>query len=122
MSARWIVRVVITTIIALVSLFAILWLRLINSSSPIPSNVQMQASFDREQAAGLYSKAHKDLWCLYWHGVHSDIRALQLKSAWDHIVNGPGAIQGVVADVNSNVVCCVKYANGQTFWITVLPR
>ena len=98
------------------------WVHLWRLSSSVPPIVQMQASFSREQAAWLYSRAHKDLWRKYWRGVHSDIAARQFKSAWDHIVNGPGAIQGVVADVNSNVVSCVKYRNGQTFWITVLPR
>ena len=118
MKTAWITMILATSFVVLALLFAFVAM-FRSAASRIPPNVQIQSSFTKDQAVRFYSRAHQDLWRRYWHGLGANIRSRQFRSAWADVVNGPGAIQGVVADVNSNIVSYVQNRNGEGFWITV---
>jgi hypothetical protein len=100
----------------------LLFLLLLPRSSTIPPNVQMQSSYSRSQAEVFYANANRSLRQIYWGEILRSVRNRQLRDAWKRLWNGTGMVEGVITDLNSNIVACVKCRNGEGFWITVLEH
>jgi len=105
---------------AIFALFLLaIWVR--TFSPTISPYVQFQAGFSKDQMAFFYAKTRRDLRQNYVRGLARDAKALQLKTAWHELWNGPGAIQGILTDFNSNVLAFVKFKDGNSYWLTVQP-
>jgi hypothetical protein len=94
----------------------------ISKTSTIPSYVQIQSNYTSNQAEFYFAKATHELRQTYWSGIYDQVKRRQFNYAWNRLWNGPGAIYGVVTDLNSNVVAFVKLRNGEGFWIPVVGR
>jgi hypothetical protein len=110
--AKWIIAVVILCGVALYFLAS-------NYSSTIPSYVQFEADFSKEEMGRFYARTREDLYRAVWHDVCASLKNRQFKSALARLSNGMGRIDGVIADVNGNVMACIRFRDGQSMWITL---
>jgi hypothetical protein len=104
-----------TTAAALVVLCVFLQKR----SPTVPPDFQFQSHFSRQQAALIFAKTRQELRQIYWSGICGNLKHLQFDQAWHRFKNGQGHIDGVLTNANADVVACVRFKNGDSYWLTV---
>lgn len=88
-------------------------------SDGIPPDYQFQSQFSRPEAELFYAKARQQLRQNYWNGIYGNLRNRQFRHAWERFKNGQGHIEGALTNNNADVLACVRFRNGEGYWITV---
>src|SRR3569832_2346265 len=87
--------------------------------SRIPPDFQFESHFSKRQAEMFYAKARQQQRESYWSAMRANLSHQQFAYAWNRWKKGRGHIEGVLTNANSDVMVCVKFKNGEVFWLTL---